>query len=134
MTTREYLSSSEHPARDYLPLDAGKPDVDLLQPGGGSWSEVELHLGMLVEELLDLFGLVGREVVQDDMDFPFALGLADRVFQKADELLTGVAGGRPAMHLAGLHVQGCVQRQGAVAVGLESMPLQPPGRQRQHRV
>ena len=28
-------------------------------------------LPLLVEELLDLFGLVGREVVQDDVDFPF---------------------------------------------------------------
>src|SRR4029078_11889728 len=39
-----------------------------------------------------------------------------------------------AQHLTGFGVEGCVQRQGAVAVVLEAMPFGPSRRQRQYRV
>jgi hypothetical protein len=60
---------------------------------------------MLVQEPCDLLGLVSREVVQDDVDVPFGLGLADHLPQKADEYrdvgapVSMPARGRPRNHL-----------------------------------
>ena len=86
------------------------------------------------QEVLDALGLVRREIVGDHVDL-FAARLVDHdVGQERDELGRGVPRGGLAQHLAGLGVEGGVQRQRAVAVVLEAVPLGAPGRQRQHRI
>lgn len=93
-----------------------------------------MNVRVLDQELLDLLGLVRRQVVGDDVDL-LALGLVGHeVGEEGDELGRGVSRGGLAQHLAGLGVEGCVQRQRAMPVVLEAVALGTPRRQRQHRV
>ena len=101
---------SENSAGDQVALDLGKPELDLVKPGGVGGSKVQTDVGMLGEEVFDAFCFVGGEVVGDEMDlFAFWLG-RDHVEEKGDELGAGVPSGRLSMDLAGLCVQGGVER------------------------
>src|ERR1700704_479153 len=93
-----------------------------------------MHIGVSEDKLLDTRGLMGREVVTDDVDL-FALGLAGAdIGEKRHELSAGVASSGLAQHLSGLGVERSVKRDCAVAVVLEAVALEPSGRQRQHRM
>ena len=50
-----------------LPLQDREPDFDLVEPGSPRRREMETHVGMTLEPAV-VFGLVGVEVVEDDMD------------------------------------------------------------------
>ena len=56
----------EAPCSD-LALQDREPDFDLVEPGGPRRREVEVHVRMALEPAVVL-GLVGVEVVEDDMD------------------------------------------------------------------
>jgi hypothetical protein len=60
---------------------------------------------MLRQEFLYCFGLVGRKIVQHDVDFLRPPRLAEQLIQKGDELGAGVPLGRFAFYFAGLHIQ-----------------------------
>jgi len=60
----------EDAASEQIALDFGKPQFHLIQPGRISRREVKVNLGMLGEELLDGLGLVGRQIIEDDVNFP----------------------------------------------------------------
>ncbi len=64
---------------------------------------------MLCEKGRHLLGLVGGEVVEDDVNFLVGLTAAHHLPEKLDEVLAGVARRGLPMHLAGLGVQGCVE-------------------------
>lgn len=84
------------------------------------------------QEFAHLRGLVGREIVGDDVNL-FALGLVGHdVGEKGDELGRGVTSSRLAQHLAGQRAKGCIQRQRAATEGLKAVTLDAPWRQRQH--
>jgi hypothetical protein len=69
-----------------------------------------LNLRMRFEELLDRRALVRREVVSDHMDL-FAARLIDHnVGEEGDKLGRGMPLGGLAEHLAGLGVEGCIER------------------------
>ena len=59
---------------------------------------------------------------------------ADHFLQEIDELSAGVAGGGFAVHPSAGGVQGGIQRESAVAVVLEAMPLGASRRERQYGV
>ena len=72
---------------------------------GVNGSEVETHVGILRQEFLYYFGLVGGKIVQHDVDFRRPPGLAEQLIRKGDELGAGVPLGRFAFYSAGLHIQ-----------------------------
>src|SRR5689334_2556113 len=89
---------------------------------------------MSVQELLDEFGFMSREVISNDVNLPAARLTGHQISEKGNELLTGMARRRAANDGSGPGVQRGVQGEGAVAVVLESMSLSPSGRQWQHRI
>lgn len=124
----------EDPACDHIALDLGEPQLHLVEPGGVGRGVMQMDPGMLGEERIDAFGLVGREVVTDDMNlFAFRLVRND-VGQEGHELGAGVPWRGLAHDLAGPGVEGGIKGQGAVAVILESMTLDATRRKRQHRI
>src|SRR6185436_20892654 len=93
-----------------------------------------MNAWMCCQELIDALGFVRRKVVGNDMDL-FASRLIDyKVGQKRDELGRGMTFRGLPQHLTSLGVEGCVQRQRAMPVVLETVALGPTWRQRQHRV
>lgn len=86
-----------------------------------------MNVAVRFKKFTDLLDLVGREVVSDEVNF-FAIGLVGHdVGEKRNELDRGVTRGRLAQHLAGLGVEGGIQRQRSVAEILEAMALGAPG-------
>ena len=84
-----------------------------------------MNFWVRLEEIFDRVALVGREVVGDYMDF-FAARLVDHdVGQEGDELGGRVALSGLAQYLAGLGIEGGVERQGAVTKVFKAMPLGP---------
>jgi hypothetical protein len=71
---------------------------------------------MLGEELLNILGLVRREVVEHHMNFLGPSGTLDQALEKRYELLGSVPGRRHTVHRAGLDVNSGVQRERAVAI------------------
>ena len=56
------------PRANHVALDLGKPELDLVEPGGIGRGEMKAHVGMLGEEPFDLFGLVRGEIVEHDVN------------------------------------------------------------------
>ena len=86
-------------------LDLAEPQLDLVEPGRVGRGEVHMNAGVLAQELLDLLGLVRREVVGDHMDL-LALGLVGHdVGKEGNELGRRVTLGCLAEDLASLGVE-----------------------------
>ena len=83
----------EHAPCDHVALDPAEPQFHLIEPGEIGWGEVQLHVGVLGEEGLDLLSLVRREIVSDHVDFLAARLVEHDVGEKGDELRRGVARG-----------------------------------------
>jgi len=96
---------AEDAAVDEVTLDLAEPKLDLVEPGGVGGSEVQADVGVKLQELLHSLCLVGREVVQDDVDLLARRLLGDYRSQEGDELLGGMPGSSPPDHLAGLGVE-----------------------------
>jgi hypothetical protein len=106
----------------------------LVEPGGVGWGVVEMDFGMSREELLNPLGLVGREVVGNEMNLLAARLIGDHFGEEGHELLAGVPRGGFAHHRAIARVKRGIQRKSAVAVVLKAVALQSPGRQWQDRI
>jgi hypothetical protein len=114
-------NGSEQAARDDIALDLGKPQLHLIQPRRVDRGDVKAHLGG--EEQLDVRGLLHGKIVEHDMNPSIPLRALDQPFHKRDELAAALSGGSHAVHGAGLHVQGRVQRKRAVAIVFKAVPL-----------
>ncbi len=123
-----------NPPGHHVSLNLGEPRLDLVEPGRVGRSKGQMNLRVLGQELVDPCGLVRREVVSDDMDLLASKLVGHNVSQEGDELRRGVALGRLAQHLARLHIERRIQRQRAVAEGLEAVPPSATRQQRQHRI
>ena len=64
----EIVDGGKDAAGDDLPLDLGEPDFDLVQPRRIGRGKVQVDLGMSGQEIVDEFGFVRREIVEDDVD------------------------------------------------------------------
>jgi len=93
-----------------------------------------MRFGVSREELLNPLGLVGREVVGDEMNFLAARLVGDHLGEEGHELLADVMRGGFAHHLAIASVKRGVQRKGAVAVVLKAVTLQSARRKWQRRI
>ena len=64
-----------------LPLQDREPDFDLVEPGSPRRREMETHVGMTLEPAV-VFGLVGIEIIENDMNFFFvAVGVYDAIHE-----------------------------------------------------
>ena len=90
---RQVVDRGEDAAGDDIAFDAAEPEFDLIEPRGIGRSKMQVHLGMIGQELCDPLGLMGREVVGDDVDLA-SLGLQrSKLAQEGHKLLGGMAGG-----------------------------------------
>jgi hypothetical protein len=130
----EIVSGGEDAASDQVTLDLGKPDFDLVEPGGVGRCVVDRDLWMLGQKRGDSFGLMSGKVVHDNVDFLVSWLGGDHVEQKGNKLPAGVAARGLSKHLTGAHIQGGVERKRAVAVVFEAVALGTAGGKRQDRV
>jgi hypothetical protein len=130
----EIFNRTEDAAGDEVSLDFGKPDFNLVEPGGVGGRVMNSHFGMTSQKITDCLGLMRAEVITDDMH-RLRLGLArDKIFQKRNELCTGVAGASLANNLAAGSMERRVQRKGAVAVIFKAMSFGSARREWQNRI
>src|SRR5258708_22308775 len=95
---RQVVDRGEDAAGDDIAFDAAEPEFDLIEPRGIGRSKMQVHLGMIGQELCDPLGLMGREVVGDDVDLA-SLGVQrSKLAQEGHTLLGGMAaaGAAPA--------------------------------------
>src|SRR5260370_15244800 len=90
------------------------------------------HFGMTSQKITDCLGLMRAQVIADDMHGLLLRLACDEIFQKRDELCTGVAGASLTNHLAAGGVGGRVQRERALAgiIASVSVGSGPGGRDR----
>jgi len=84
---REIAHGGENAAGDHVSLDLGEPVLDLIEPGRVGRGEVQMDVGVRGEELADAGGLVGGEVVEDDMDLTPPRFDGHDLAEEGDELL-----------------------------------------------
>src|SRR5882757_6194794 len=90
--TRQVVDRGEDPAGDHLAFDAAEPEFDLIEPRGIGRSKMQVQLGMIGQELCDPLGLMGREVVGDDVDLATPGLQRNDLTQEGHKLLSGMAG------------------------------------------
>src|ERR1700748_3319401 len=78
--------------------------------------------------------VVGGEIVGNDMDLLARSTKGDHLVEEGDELFAGVAPGRFALNLAGLHVASSIEGESSVSKVFESVPFGSARRQRPYRI
>jgi hypothetical protein len=71
---------------DHITFDLGEPELNLVEPGGIRWGEVQLHPGILGEECLDPCRLMRREIIRNHMDLFACRLVRHEVGQEGDKL------------------------------------------------
>ena len=95
---------------------------------------MKVDLGMLGQKLLDEFGFMGREIINDDMNLASeGLGGHD-IGKKVDELGAGMALSGLAKDFSASGIKSSVKRKGSVTVILKTMSLGPAWRKGQNRI
>ena len=89
---------------------------------------------MIEQKRPDRLGLVGRQVIRDDVNRPPRRLRGDDLAEEFDKRGAGVPGHGLPEDLSRLRVERGQQREGAMAVVLEAVPLGPFGRQGQHGI
>ena len=94
-----------------------EPAFDEVRPAGAGGREVEVPAALagLGEPFADGLGLVGGQVVQDDVDVEMARRSAVDVFEEREHVVSGVPFAGRGVHLAGGDVERGEQVDGAVA-------------------
>jgi hypothetical protein len=87
----------------------------------------QVHPRMRLEEPLDAFRLVSREIVDDDMNLPATRLSGDDVLQELDERITGVARDGLADDLRRPGIECGLERERAMVVILKPLPFGTPG-------
>ena len=93
-----------------------EPDLDLVEPAGVGRGEVEVDTGMAGQPSIP-FGLVGAEIVEDDVDLAIGV-IGDHVVHEVEELDAPPALGVLGLDLAGGDVEGGEERGGATPLVL----------------
>src|SRR5260370_42631974 len=131
---RQVVDRGKDPAGDHIAFDPAEPEFNLIEPRGIGGSEVQVHLGMIGQELRDPLGLMGREVVGDEVDLT-TLGLQrNNLAHEGHKLLSGMSGSGLTQNLAAGGVERGIERERTVPIVLEAVALGPPRAKRQHRV
>src|SRR5579871_3295513 len=117
----------EDTAGDDIALDLRKPEFHLVQPGRVGWRVVEAYGGMRRQKGADLLRLMGREIVDDDVDRVPTRLTVDHRLEEGDELVARMTRHRAAEHFTGMRIERRIQRQRTVAVVLKAMAFRSPG-------
>ena len=120
----ELGDGSERGAVQRLSLQDREPDFDLVEPGGPRRREVETHVRMTFEPAI-VPGLVGVQVVEDDMDGRIRV-CGDDVVHEVEELDAPPALLVRGRHLAGGHFESGKQGRCAIALVIVTMSGQRP--------
>jgi transposase len=112
----QFGHACEDTPADALASDFCKEALNQIQPGRRCWNEMQFETRMLRKPGLDLFGLMGRIVVRDQMQVEVLGNGPVDFLQETDELLGPVPRQAFADDLPGLHIQGGEQCRGAVAL------------------
>src|ERR1044071_6857527 len=110
----ELLNVGEAGGGQGAALEDGEPDLDLVEPGTVGRGEVQADVGMAGEPALAL-GLVGRKIVEDDVDLLARIG-RDEAVHEVKELDAPAPLVMAGSDLAGEHVERGKQGRGAVAL------------------
>jgi hypothetical protein len=89
---------------------------------------------ILLHELVHQSGLVGRQIVQDDVILLLPGAQRGDFLEEGNELTAGVASGRFSLDPPGDRVKGSIQGPCSMAVVFESVALRTAERKRQHRI
>jgi hypothetical protein len=89
---------------------------------------------MLLQEVANELGLVGGEIVEDDMNLLPRQAQRHHFFQEGNEVVAGMAGGGSSVHAAGLGVQRGIQRKCSMPVVLGAVTLRSPRRKLQNGI
>src|SRR6516165_7228431 len=100
---------SEDSASNDIALDFGKPDLDLIEPTGIGRGIVDPQRWIGLEELENLLGFMGAQVIGDDVDLSTLRLAGNDLAQKADKLSAGVSCGGLSHHVPGARVQRRIQ-------------------------
>src|SRR5260370_41246821 len=92
------------------------------------------HLRMTSHKIADCLGFMRAQVIADDVNASFWSLAGDQLFQKGDELCTGVAGAGLADDLAAPGIKGGIERERSMAIIFKAVSFSPTGRQRQNGV
>ena len=107
---------------DAIAGDQTQPNLHLVQPGGISEGEVEVHVGVLLLPGTHERSFVHRQVVQDVVN-DFSLMSANGLHQEFNKLEAGVSGGAASEHLPTRHLQRGEQRDRTTADVLDGARL-----------
>ena len=89
---------------------------------------------MTNQKIADRLGFMCAQVIADDVNDSFWSLTGDEIFQKGDELCTGVAGAGLTDDLAAPGIKGCIERERSMAIIFKAVSFSPTGRQRQNGV
>jgi hypothetical protein len=92
------------------------------------------YLRVTSQKIADRLGFMCAQVIADDVNGSFWSLTGDEIFQKGDELCTGVAGTGLADDLAAPGIKGCVERERSMAIIFKAVSFSPTGRERQDGV
>ena len=120
-------TSKDAPANALLG-DLGKEALDLINPRGTRWREMDMPVGMLQEPRFNAWRFVGRVVVYDDVYLLIQRQLIGDGVEELDKLLMAMPTMTLADDFSGGYVQGGEQRSGAMANIIVCMLLGLMGR------
>ena len=89
---------------------------------------------MTSQKIPDRLGLMRAQVIADDVNGSLRSLAGDEIFQKGDELCTGVAGAGLADDLPAPGLKGCIERERSMAIIFKAVSFRPTGRERQDGV
>jgi len=130
----EIFDRRENPASNKVALNFGEPDFNLIKPGRISWDVVNANVGVAIQESADGLGLMGAQVIADDMNGLMPWLTSQQIFQKSDKFGAGVPCGGLPDDLSGAGMQSRVERKSAVPIIFKPMAFSPAWRERQDRI
>ncbi len=95
---------------------------------------MELHPRVFLKKFVDQAGLVGGEIIENDVNLLPGWAMSDNFFEKCHEILTGVACRGLAVHATRGSFQGSAERQRSVAIVLETVALDSSQGERQYGI
>jgi hypothetical protein len=130
----EVFDRNEDAASDYITLDFGEPNLNLVEPGGVGRCVMDANIAIAFEEFPDLGGTMGREIIDNNMDLLCRCLTGDDLLEKSHELPAGMAGRSFAEDFATLGIECGKERKGPVPKIFKTVPLGATWAQGQHRI
>src|SRR6202047_794906 len=123
----QIFDRSKDAAGNEIALDFREPDFDLIEPRRIGRRVMNAYFRVTSQKIADCLGFMCAQVIADDVNGSFWSLTGDEVFQKGDELCTGVAGTGLADNLAAPGIKGCIERERSVAIIFKTVSFRPPG-------